>query len=100
MIASHTVTENPYAAESPYVNPSVNQVKSTYSSVKSLSGDAAFLSRENASLIAAAGAIPLVYPKKNVTLRAKGHPALKTHVIPILKRYTIVAPPIPPAIYI
>lgn len=40
-------------------------------------GDAGFLSRENASAIAAAGAIPRLYPKKNVTLRAKGHPAWK-----------------------
>ncbi|MBU7025360.1 MAG: hypothetical protein HXS48_00345 [Theionarchaea archaeon] len=40
-------------------------------------GDATFLSRKNTSLVAAAGAIPRFYPKKNVTLRAKGSPAWK-----------------------
>jgi len=77
MIASSIITENPYAAESPYLESSLENVMQIYSSVDMMTGDWAFLSRENTSAIAFAGAIPLLYPRKNVTLRAKGHPAWK-----------------------
>ena len=77
MIASFIMTENPYAAESPYLKPSLVNVLSTYSSIHMVTADPAYLSRENTSLIAAVEAIPRIYPKKNVTLRSKGHPAWK-----------------------
>lgn len=77
MIASAIITGNPYAAESPYLEISLENVLQIYSSVHMMTGDAAFLSRENTSAIASIGAIPRLYPKKNVTLRAKGHPAWK-----------------------
>ena len=40
---------------------------------------------KNASAIAAVGAIPLLYPKKNVTLKAKGHPAWKYMLYQFIK---------------
>jgi len=85
MIASAIVTDNPYAAEGPYLEPSVENVLHLYSSIDMMTGDAAFLSRKNATEITDAGAIPRLYPKINVTLRAKGHPSWKYMLYQLLK---------------
>ena len=74
MIASFIVTKNPFAAESPYLEEALRTIQDIYSRIDMMMGDAAFLSRKNTSLVAAAGAIPRFYPKKNVTLRSKGSP--------------------------
>ena len=77
MIASFIITDNPFAAEGPYLEEALSDVQDIYSRIDMMIGDAAFLSRKNTSLVAAADAIPRFYPKKNVTLRAKGSPAWK-----------------------
>lgn len=77
MMTSFIMTENPHAAEGPYLGLSLENTLHMYSSINTMTGDCGFLSRKNASLIAAAGGLPRLYPKKNVTPRAKGHPAWK-----------------------
>ena len=85
MIASFIITENPYAAEGPYLEEALSNVQDIYSRILMMLGDAAYLSRKNASLVAEAGAIPRFYPKKNVTLRAKGSPAWKKMLYQFIK---------------
>jgi transposase len=85
MIASFIITENPYAAEGPYLEEALSTVQENYSHIRMMLGDAAYLSRKNTSVVAAAGAIPRFYPKKNVTLRAKGSPAWKKMLYQFIK---------------
>lgn len=85
MMASFIVTENPFAAEGPYLEEALGDVQEIYSHIELMLGDAAFLSRKNTSLVAAAGAVPRFYPKKNVTLRAKGSPAWKRMLSQFIK---------------
>ncbi len=75
MIASFIITENPFAAEGPYLEEALKEVQENYSRINMVTGDPAFLSRKNASLVSALGAVPRFYPKKNVTCRAHGSPA-------------------------
>lgn len=75
MIASFIITDNPSAAEGPYLEEALRDVQEIYPHLAMAIGDAAFLSRKNASLVSALGAIPRFYPKKNVTCRAYGSPA-------------------------
>jgi transposase len=72
MIASFIITGNPHAAEAPYLEEALGNVQDIYPHIEMMIGDAAYLSRKNTSLVTAAGAVPRFYPKKNVTLRAKG----------------------------
>jgi transposase len=85
MIASFIITGNPHAAEAPYLGEALSNVQDIYPHIEMMIGDAAYLSRKNTSLVTAAGAIPRFYPKKNVTLSAKGSPAWKNMLSQFIK---------------
>ena len=75
MISSVTFTENPEANESPYLVPLVLETAEKYDEVDLVTGDAAYVSRDNCNIIASIGAIPRIYPKRGITLRQKGSKA-------------------------
>ncbi len=72
MISSVTFTENPEANESPHLESLVTDTAEKYEKVDLVTGDAAYISRENCNIIASIGAIPRIYPKRGITLRQKG----------------------------
>lgn len=75
LISSFAMARSPHANESPYLKPLLNQIAELYAHVAALCADAAFMSRENCNEIATHGAVPRIFPKENVTLRAKGSQA-------------------------
>ncbi len=72
MISSVTFTENPEANESPHLESLVTDTAEKYEKVDLVTGDAAYISRDNCNIIASIGAIPRIYPKRGITLRQKG----------------------------
>ena len=75
MISAVTITENPEGNESPYLEPLVLETAKKYDEVDLVTGDAAYISRDNCNIIASIGAIPRIYPKRGITLRQKGSKA-------------------------
>jgi transposase len=75
IIASFAMTRSPFSNESPYLKPLLHQVAELYAVVLKVCTDSGLLSRENCTLIEEAGAVPRIFPKKGVSLRAKGSPA-------------------------
>lgn len=75
MISAVTLTENPEGNESPYLEPLVMETAKKYDEIDLVTGDAAYISRENCNIIASIGAIPRIYPKQGITLRQKGSKA-------------------------
>ncbi len=75
MISAVTITKNPEGNESPYLEPLVIETAKKYGEVDLVTGDAAYISRENCNIIASIGAIPRIYPKKGISLRQKGSKA-------------------------
>lgn len=75
MISAVTLTENPEGNESPYLEPLVMETAKKYDEIDLVTGDAAYISRENCNIIASIGAIPRIYPKRGITLRQKGSKA-------------------------
>jgi hypothetical protein len=72
-------------SESPTLEPLVDQV------TRRLGGlwghvrlDAAFVARENCTLIEEAGGVPRIFPKRGLTLLAKGHPAWRRMLLAFL----------------
>ena len=64
--------KNPNAHESPFFEPLLQRTAAHYSSIDLVSGDSAFLARDNCDLVIEAGGIPRFYPKKGITLKRKG----------------------------
>ncbi len=75
MISAVTLTENPEGNESPYLGHLVMETAKKYDEVDLVTGDAAYISRENCNTIASIGAVPRIYPKQGITLRQKGSKA-------------------------
>jgi transposase len=75
MIISALVTDG-YAHESPRFIPLLEK-RPKGKEIGNLSADSGLLSRKNAQYVADYGGTPYIKPKKNVTARAKGHPAWK-----------------------
>ena len=75
IISSFAIAKSPFGNESPYLKPLLNQIAELYTQVAVLSADAAFLSRENCNAINEINAIPRIFPKDSISLRAKGSSA-------------------------
>jgi len=71
-ISSVDFPNNPHAHESPYFQSLLEETASNYTQIDLVSGDAAYLSRENCELIRSCGATPRLYPKKGITLKRGG----------------------------
>ncbi|MDG6928019.1 MAG: hypothetical protein JRN10_07810 [Nitrososphaerota archaeon] len=67
VISSFAITNSPRANESPYLKSLFNQVLHLYRLVTLMTADAAFISRENCETIGSAGAVPRMFPRKNIT---------------------------------
>ncbi|MDG7041872.1 MAG: transposase [Nitrososphaerota archaeon] len=78
IITSFVTTGAPNANESPYLKPLFLQIVELYDEVKLMTGDAAYPSRRNCSLIASHGAVPRLFPRKNSTFNSKGSSAWRT----------------------
>ncbi|KXB03098.1 hypothetical protein AKJ47_02845 [candidate division MSBL1 archaeon SCGC-AAA261G05] len=72
LISAVRFPDNPYAHESPYFEPLLEETAETYSAVDRVSGDAAYLSRGNCDLVESVGGIPRFYLKKGITLKREG----------------------------
>jgi len=75
IIASFARTKSPFSNESPYLKPLLEQVVELYAMVAKVYLDAGYISRENCTLIANAGALPRIFPKKGASVKTKGSPA-------------------------
>lgn len=71
VIASVKVTEGT-CNDSPYFKPLLNDASKLFT-IKEISADAGYLSRENCTASREIGAVPYIMPKKNVTALSKGH---------------------------
>lgn len=76
IITSLTITDGT-EADSPELEPLVNRT-SLFFKMREVSADKAYSSRHNLSVIAEAGAIPLIPFKSNATIRSKGYRLWKT----------------------
>jgi hypothetical protein len=74
-MASFARTRSLFSNESPYLKPLLHQVAELYAIVFKVCLDSGLLSRENCTLIEEAGAVPRIFPKKGVSLKAKGSQA-------------------------
>lgn len=81
IIAAFAVASTPYANDSPYLKPILEQIVQLYDHVKLITADSAFLSRENCASIAQLGAKARIMPKGNVSLKAKGCKAWRDMLI-------------------
>lgn len=75
LFSSVTFADEPQDNESPYFEQLLAETAESYEKIDIVSADAAYLSRYNCDLIAGVGAIPRIYPKRNITLRKKGSKA-------------------------
>ncbi|KXB02297.1 hypothetical protein AKJ45_03600 [candidate division MSBL1 archaeon SCGC-AAA261F19] len=64
--------DNPYAHESPYFEPLLEETAETYSEIDQVSGDAAYPSKDNCDLVESVGGTPRFYPKEGITLKRDG----------------------------
>jgi transposase len=74
VVSAFRVLESMYGHESPCFGPLLGEAVKRHG-VERLGfvcGDAAYLSRENCSLVAGLGGVPRFYPKKGVSLRSEG----------------------------
>lgn len=72
LISAVEFPDPPTANEAQLLAPLLDETAGIYSSVELVCGDAAFLSRDNCSLIEEIGAAPRLYPRKGIRLRRKG----------------------------
>ncbi|KXB01523.1 hypothetical protein AKJ44_02455 [candidate division MSBL1 archaeon SCGC-AAA261F17] len=72
LISAVEFPDNPAAHESPYFKPLLEETAANYSSIEGVSGDAAYLSRDNCDLVASVGGKPRFYPKEGITLKMRG----------------------------
>lgn len=59
-------------SESPYPQPLLDELMEIYEELNLMSGDAAYLSRDNCDAIASYGGTPRIYPKSNTVIRQRG----------------------------
>jgi transposase len=71
--------------ESPYFGPLLSETARSYERVDCVLGDGAFGSRQNCSLVADAGGVPRLYPRKNVTLRMFGSVAWQQMLVDLVE---------------
>ncbi|KXA94300.1 hypothetical protein AKJ65_04840 [candidate division MSBL1 archaeon SCGC-AAA259E19] len=71
-LSSVKFPDNPYAHESPYFEPLLEETASRYVQIDLVSGDAAYLSRDNCDSVEDFGGTPRFYPKEGITLRREG----------------------------
>ncbi|MEA1904291.1 MAG: transposase [Candidatus Hadarchaeota archaeon] len=72
LISAVAFPDPPTANESPYLAPLLRRTAANYSSIEAVRADAAFLSRDNCSLIDELGAAPRIYPKEGIALKRRG----------------------------
>jgi len=72
LISAYKLLESMHGHESPAFRPLVEQVVQRHGGLDSMSGDSAYFSRENCSLVGGFGGVPRFYPKKNASLRSEG----------------------------
>ncbi|PTD94513.1 hypothetical protein C9439_02270 [archaeon SCG-AAA382B04] len=71
-ISSVKFPDNPHAHESPYFEPLLEETASNYTQIDLISGDVAYLGRDNCDSVKAHGATPRLYPRKEITLNRDG----------------------------
>jgi len=81
IIACFARTKSPFSNESSYLRPLLEEVIELYAMVAKVCVDSGLLSRENCTLIEKAGAVPRVFPKKGVSIRAKGSQAWRRMMV-------------------
>ncbi|KXB03335.1 hypothetical protein AKJ48_04000 [candidate division MSBL1 archaeon SCGC-AAA261O19] len=72
LISAVEFPDNPAAHESPYFEPLLKGTDTSYTSIGKVSGDAAYLSRDNCDLVESLGGTPRFYPKEGITLKMRG----------------------------
>ena len=63
----------------------LKETNAKFDSIKLVCADAMYLSRDNCTYISSIGAVPRIYPKKNVALNAKGSFAWKHMLMDFVK---------------
>lgn len=58
--------------ECPYLIPLLKETSQKYDRIDAVSADSAYISRANCSYIASLGAKPRIFPKENVSMKARG----------------------------
>ncbi len=86
LVSAVEFPENPYAHDSPFLEPLLHRTSAVYPSIGVVSLDEAFLSRENCELINAVGGIPRISLKQGITLKQKGSPAWRQMLLSFLTR--------------
>ena len=81
IIACFARTKSPFSNESPYLRPLLEQVVELYAMVAKVCVDSGLLSRENCALIEGAGALPRMFPKKGLSMKARGSPAWRRMMV-------------------
>lgn len=61
--------------ESPYLQPLLGELMEVYEELNLVSGDSAYLSRDNCNAIAKYGGTPRIYPKSNTVVKQRGSKA-------------------------
>jgi transposase len=72
LISAFKFADKPTDHESPYFESLLTETAKRYKQIDLVSGDSAFLSRRNCSLVASIGAVSRFYPKKGCSLCQKG----------------------------
>jgi len=75
LVSAFRVLESMHGHESPALRPLVEEVVERHGGIGLMSGDAAYFSRENCSLVDGAGGVPRLFPKKNASLKSEGSKA-------------------------
>jgi transposase len=71
-------------SESPYLEPLLDETQEMYTKIDSVCVDAGYISRDNCTAIANAGAVPYIYPKEGITLKQKGSIAWKKMLLALI----------------
>jgi len=85
LVSAFKLLESMHGGESPALRPLLEEVRKRHDRIGSVSGDSAFLSRENCTLVDEPGGVPRFYPKKNLTLRSRGHRAYQEMLLAFIK---------------
>jgi len=72
LVSAFRVLESMHGNESPAFKPLVEEVVDRHGGIDRMSGDSAYFSRENCGLVAGAGGVPRLFPRKNASLKSLG----------------------------
>jgi transposase len=72
LISAFEQTENPQDHESPYFEGLLAETAGSYDRIDLVTGDSAYLSRDNCNFVTRVGGVPRFYPKQGLTLKRRG----------------------------